>query len=42
MFVIVLVIVIFVIVFRVNDVYCKDCFLSAVHHKFRATLGTLR
>jgi len=24
---------------RVNDVYCKDCFLSAVHHKFRATLG---
>jgi len=24
---------------RVNDVYCKDCFLTAVHHKFRSTLG---
>jgi len=24
---------------RVNDVYCRDCFLTGVHHKFRATLG---
>ena len=24
---------------RVRDAYCRDCFLTAVHHKFRATLG---
>ena len=24
---------------RVRDTYCKACFLSAVHHKVRATLG---
>jgi len=24
---------------RVRDTYCKDCFLLAVHHKFRASLG---
>ena len=24
---------------RVRDTYCKDCFLTAVHHKVRATLG---
>jgi len=24
---------------RGNDTYCKTCFLTAVHHKFRSTLG---
>jgi len=24
---------------RANDTYCKECFLTSVHHKFRATLG---
>jgi len=24
---------------RGNDAYCRECFLTAVHHKFRATLG---
>ena len=24
---------------RVRDTYCRDCFLTAVHHKVRATLG---
>jgi len=24
---------------RGNDTYCKNCFLTSVHHKFRSTLG---
>jgi hypothetical protein len=29
----------FIVFFRVRDAYCRGCFLAAVHHTFRATLG---
>ncbi|XP_037083217.1 cytoplasmic tRNA 2-thiolation protein 2-A-like [Pollicipes pollicipes] len=31
-----------VLLLRVNDIYCRGCFLAAVTHKFRSTLGKSR
>ncbi|XP_043190727.1 cytoplasmic tRNA 2-thiolation protein 2-B-like [Amphibalanus amphitrite] len=31
-----------VLLLRVNDIYCRDCFVAAFTHKFRSTLGKSR